>query len=215
MRTLDLGASQDTLVAVIIGATLATLGGVLAGQVEHYLIRRERERNTGLLFGEILAALNMILQLASEARGRGEPFGPITMRILKAAQRETLIYDRNRELLFALRDAALRARTHILVLQMSLTLDAVFEASAAVGEGDADSLASLEASFDFLQDLRLEIPALLEKYRRIAKHSFESHDRGANPDINPLAQRRPQVPSPQAVPDGPPTAPQAPGGQTR
>jgi hypothetical protein len=201
MRTLDLGTSQDTLVAVIIGAALATLGGVLAGQVEHYLIRRERERNAGLLFGEILAALNMILQLADEARGRGDPFGPITMRILKAAQRETQIYDRNREFLFAVRDAALRARTHILLLQMSLTLDAVFEASAAIGEGDTDGLAALEGSFDFLQELRLEIPALLPKYRRIAKYSFEAHDRSANPDINPLAQRGPQAAAEQASPD--------------
>ena len=190
MAHIDLGTGQDTLVAVVIGAALATLGGVLAGQVEHYLERRERERNAGLLFGEILAALNMIVQLAGEARGRGDPFGPITMRILKAAQRETQIYDRNRELLFAVRDAPLRARTHILLLQISLTLDAVFEAFAAIGER-ADSLAELEASFDFLQELGQDIPALLSKYRRIAKYSFEAHDRDANPDINPLAQRGP------------------------
>jgi hypothetical protein len=187
---IDLGTGQDTLVAVVIGAALATLGGVLAGQVEHYLERRERERNAGLLFGEILAALNMIVQLAGEARGRGDPFGPITMRILKAAQRETQIYDRNRELLFAVSDAPLRARTHILLLQISLTLDAVFEAFAAIGER-AGSLAELEASFDFLQELGQDIPALLSKYRRIAKYSFEAHDRDANPDINPLAQRGP------------------------
>jgi hypothetical protein len=187
---IDLGTGQDTLVAVVIGAALATLGGVLAGQVEHYLERRERERNAGLLFGEILAALNMIVQLAGEARGRGDPFGPITMRILKAAQRETQIYDRNRELLFAVRDAPLRARTHILLLQISLTLDAVFEAFAAIGDR-ADSLAELKASFDFLQELGQDIPALLSKYRRIAKYSFEAHDRDANPDINPLAQRAP------------------------
>jgi hypothetical protein len=187
----DLGAGPDTLTAVVIGAALATLGGVLAGQIEHHLIRRERERNAGLLFGEILAALNMILQLASEARGRGDPYGPITMRILKAAHRETLIYDRNRELLFAVRDAPLRARTHILLLQMSLTLDAVFEAAALPTDRGADRLGALDGSFDFLQELRVGIPALLEKYRRIARYSFEAHDRGANPGLNPLAQRGP------------------------
>jgi hypothetical protein len=194
MAHIDLGTGQDTLVAVVIGAALATLGGVLAGQVEHYLDRRERERNAGLLFGEILAALNMIVQLAAEARGRGDPFGPITMRILRAAQRETQIYDRNRELLFAVRDAPLRARTHILLLQISLTLDAVFEAAAEIGDR-ADSLAALEASADFLQELGQDIPPLLSKYRRIAKYSFDAHDRDANPDINPLAQRgRPAEP---------------------
>jgi hypothetical protein len=191
MAHVDLGAGPDTLTAVVIGAALATLGGVLAGQIEHHLIRRERERNAGLLFGEILAALNMILQLASEARGRGEPYGPITMRILKAAHRETLIYDRNRELLFAVRDPALRARTHILLLQMSLTLDAVFEAAALPAAQGAEKLAALDGSFDFLQELRQEIPALLAKYRRVARHAFEAHDRGAVPGVNPLAPRRP------------------------
>jgi hypothetical protein len=133
------GGGGDTLLAVAIGAALATVGGVLAGQIEFQQIRRERERNAGLLFGEVLAGLNMILQLAQEARGRGEPFGAITMRVLQAAHRETHIYERNRELLFAVRDAKLRARTHILLLQMSLTLDAVFEASLADRKPNAAS----------------------------------------------------------------------------
>jgi hypothetical protein len=186
---LDLGTGQDTLLAVVLGAALATVGGVLAGQIENQLIRRERERNAGLLFGEILAALNMILQLADEARGRGDPYGPITMRILKAAQRETQIYDRNRELLFAVRDAKLRARTHILLLQMSLTLDAIFEAASAMDPPADDRQALLAGGFDFLLELREGIPDLLEKYKRIAKYSFDAHERGANP--SPLAQRAP------------------------
>jgi len=183
------GAGPDTLAAVIIGAALATLGGVLAGQIEHHLIRRERERNAGLLFGEILAALNMIMRLADQARGRGERYGPITMRILKAAHRETLIYDRNRELLFAVRDAPLRARTHILLLQMSLTLDAVFEA-AAMPQAE-ERVAALDQAFEFLQELCREIPALLEKYRRIAKYAFDAHERGVTPNGFPVPRSEP------------------------
>ena len=190
MAHLDFGGGGgDTLAAVVIGAALATLGGILAGQIEHHLIRRERERNAGLLFGEILAALNMILQLADEARGRGDPYGPITMRILKAAHRETQIYDRNRELLFAVRDATLRARTHILLLQMSLTLDSVFEAASETAARTHEGQASLAGGFDFLLELRKGIPDLLEKYKRIAKYGFDAHERGANP--SPLAQRAP------------------------
>ena len=181
----------DTLLAVVIGAALATVGGVLAGQIEFQQIRRERERSAGLLFGEVLAGLNMILQLAKEARGRGEPFGDITMRILKAAHRETHIYERNRELLFAVRDAKLRVGTHILLLQMSLTLDAVFEASQADRQPNADGVAPLDASFDFLQELRDDIPELLAKYRKIAHYAFDAHDQDANPDINPLVRRAP------------------------
>jgi hypothetical protein len=185
----------DTLLAVVIGAALATVGGVLAGQIEFQQVRRERERSAGLLFGEVLAGLNMILQLAKEARGRGDPFGPITMRILKAAQRETHIYERNRELLFAVRDAKLRVGTHILLLQMSLTLDAIFEASPADHRPNEQGVAALDAPLTFLQDLRGEIPDLLTKYRKIARYGFDAHDRDANPGINPLVQRAPGVPA--------------------
>jgi hypothetical protein len=197
---LDLGGGGggDTLLAVVIGAALATVGGVLAGQIEFHQIRTERERNAGLLFGEVLAGLNMILQLAQEARGRGEPYGPITMRILKAAHRETHIYERNRELLFAVRDAKLRARTHILLLQMSLTLDSIFEAGPADYKPNAEGVAPLDAPFTFIQDLRKEIPELLAKYRKIARYAFDAHDREANPDINPLVQRAPGASPPAA-----------------
>jgi hypothetical protein len=179
------GAGPDTLAAVVIGAALATLGGVLAGQIEHHLIRREREQNAGLLFGEILAALSMIMRLADEARGRGERYGQVTMRILKAAHRETLIYDRNRELLFAVRDATLRAKTHILLLQMSLTLDAVFEASATTQGSAAERTEALDPPFEFLLELCRDIPTLLVKYRRIAKYAFDAHERGAVPNVSP------------------------------
>lgn len=190
MAHVDFGGG-DTLLAVVIGAALATVGGVLAGQIEHHQIRRERERNAGLLFGEVLAGLNMILQLAADARGRGEPFGPITMRILKAAHRETHIYERNRELLFAVRDAKLRARTHILLLQMSLTLDAVFEASLADRQPNAEGVAALDAPFGFLQELREEIPGLLSKFQKITRYAFDAHNRVLDDDLDPLVRRGP------------------------
>jgi hypothetical protein len=197
MAHLDLGGGgPDTLIAVVIGAALATVGGVLAGQIEHHQMRQERERNAGLLFGEVLAGLNLILQLASEARGRGDPYGLITMRILKAAHRETHIYERNRELLFAVRDAKLRARTHILLLQMSLTLDAVFEASPADGRVNDEGVAALDGPFGFLQELRLEIPELLTKYKRIARSKFDAHDRDASHDMDPLVRRTPAAAAP-------------------
>jgi len=194
------GGGGDTLVAVVIGAALATVGGVLAGQIEFHQIRRERERNAGLLFGEVLAGLQMILQLAAEARGRGEPYGDITMRILRAAHRETHIYERNRELLFALRDAKLRARTHILLLQMSLTLDSVFEAPLADRKPNADGVTLLDGPFDFLQELSTEIPSLLAKYRKIARYAFDAHNRVANEEIDPLIRRPPGGTPPTATP---------------
>jgi hypothetical protein len=185
---LDIDTGASTLVGVTAGALLATLGGLLAGQFEHHLRRLEREKSAALLFGEILAALRLILRLVDEAHGRGDPFGPITMRILRAAQRETQIYDRNRETLFDVRDPALRARTHLLLLQVGLTLDSIFEAAkfiedsdveggeaAAIGRG-AVAVASREGGFSFLMSFRPALPELIEKYEKIAKQSFDAHD---------------------------------------
>lgn len=191
---MHLDPSQETLVGVTIGALLASIGGLLSGRFEQYLRRREREQSAAQLFGEILAALQLILRLGNDARGRGEPFGPITLRFLKAAQRETQIYDRNRETLFDVRDAALRARTHLLLLQISLSLDALFETTAAslkvaAPAGDATEAAAdpRGPQFDFLMDLHGMIPPLLDMYEKIARQTFDAHDAAVQQTLRPRA----------------------------
>ena len=56
---------QNTLIAVILGAILATIGGFVATMLERYLDKRERERNAALFFGEVLSTLppNRFLQI--------------------------------------------------------------------------------------------------------------------------------------------------------
>jgi hypothetical protein len=188
---MHLDPSQETLMGVTVGALLASLGGLLAGRVEQHLRRREREQSAAMLFGEILAALQLILRLADESRGRGDPYGPITLRFLMAAQRETEIYDRNRETLFDLRDAELRARTHLVLLQLILTLDAVFETNQTVRatppgeEAPAEVIAARAGAFDFLLELRELMPDLLSSYKRIARHTFDAHDTAARQSLGP------------------------------
>src|SRR5579864_2133002 len=116
------------LVAVVIGAFLATIGGFMASQIEHGVRRRERERSAALLIGEILAVLRLIIGLADQARQRGDPYGPVTMRLVRAAHREADTYDRNRETLFDLRDPSIRARIHTLLVRLTLSLDGVLDA---------------------------------------------------------------------------------------
>jgi hypothetical protein len=168
------------LVGVAVGALLATMGGLVGGQIENRLNRKERENSAALLFGEILAALRLIVQLADETRGRGEPYGPVTLRVLTAAHRETLIYDRNRETLFAIRDPRLRARTHVLLLQMGLTLEAVLEAAEALktatGAEAEVAIGQRADSFDYLLELHARLPPLIAEFETIARQSFDIPD---------------------------------------
>src|SRR5579872_2276421 len=87
----------DTLAAIVIGALVATISGVLANQVEAHFRRRERERLAALLFGEVFSTLRVILEGAEAARRRAPPYGSVTRRMLHAARRELDIYERNRE----------------------------------------------------------------------------------------------------------------------
>ena len=114
---------QNTLIAVILGAVLATIGGFVATATERYLDKRERERNAALFFGEVLSTLMVILSFAEDTKKVGDPFGPITMRMLRSARREIDIYDRNRESLFYLGDAELRTRIQNLVIRLGMALD--------------------------------------------------------------------------------------------
>lgn len=128
----DFLSNFSTLWAVFIGAILATIGGFAATQLEWYFERSRRERNAALFFGEVLSTLATLMRLANDARGRGDPYGRVTMRMLHAARREIDIYDRNRESLLDLRDAATRARIHTLILRIAMPIDGVFDATQEI-----------------------------------------------------------------------------------
>ena len=193
-------ADNETLMAVVIGAVLATAGGFAASQLEAVLRKRERERNAALLFGEILSMLRLIMRIADQSRQRGDPYGPVTLRFLRAARRETEIYDRNRETLFDLRDATLRARIHTLVARITFSLDGVADTSAEIAALQArDALPDAEsrlealkadrhAAFDFVIETTEQIEPLLAMLAPLAKHAFDAHDtvaRQAQPAPDP------------------------------
>lgn len=206
-------ADQETLLAVVIGAVLATAGGFAASQLEGLLRRRDRERAAALLFGELLTTLRLIVNLADERRAHGDPYGPITMRFVRAAQRETEIYDRNRETLFDLRDPAIRARVRFLFAQATFTLDGVADASTEIAaverslrglEPDDPSRAETEARFKGLQENRqaafefalettAKIAPLLAVLTPLANHSFDANDAVARDldNIRPRASDQP------------------------
>ena len=184
----------ETLLAVVLGAALATVGGFSERQIERAVQRREKERNAALLFGELLNSMRVILQFADEARGRGDPYGPVTLRFVRAARREAEIYDRNRETLLDLSDAILRAQITVLVARISFSLDGVFDAQAEIAASEQNlrsldrnhpdraeveqQLAGLKETrklaFDFAMETTQQIRPLLAALSPVAKHNFEA-----------------------------------------
>ena len=185
----------ETLWAVILGAVLATVGGFAATQMEAFFRRRDRERGAARLFGEILSVLELITRLANEARERGDPYGPFTMRLLRAVRRETEVYDRNREALYDLRDANLRAQIHALLVRVTLALDGVFDASSqialtqsAAGALGPDDPARTElmirlgalveerqAAFDYAIETVGQTGPIISVLRPLAKQTFDAY----------------------------------------
>ena len=182
----------ETLLAVILGAALATAGGFSERQLERVIQRREKERSAALMFGEIINAIRIIMSLADEARGRGDPYGPITLRFIRGARREVEIYDRTRETLLDLRDSNVRARISVLIARLSFSLDGVLDAHAEIAATEQNlrtlppgdpSRAEVEAqlavcketrktAFDFAVEAARQITPLLEQLAPLANHNF-------------------------------------------
>jgi hypothetical protein len=137
-ESFDFISNLDTLWAVVAGAVLATAGGFIATQIEHRVDTRRRERQAALFFGEVMALLGVTVSAAGRARGIGEPYGPVTMRLLRMIRRELDVYDRNRERLFELKDPALRARIHTTLLRTIMGVEGALEAAAACNELEAE-----------------------------------------------------------------------------
>jgi hypothetical protein len=210
----SINPSDGSLIAVAVGAFLATVSGFVGNQWESYNRRRQTERSAALLFGEILAALKLTLNLANETRRRGDPYGPVTLRLVKAALREAQTYDRNREALFDLRDPVVRAGVHLLLVRLTLALEAVLDTTREIestettmrARGKSDpaydefvARRDLQArdraqSFNFATELHEEIAPLLSKLGSIAKYSFEAHEVVVREALNPQFNRTRQVP---------------------
>ncbi len=156
------------------GALLATVSGLAANQLEAYFRRRERERSAALLFGEVLSGLRVLLEGADRARGIGEPYGPFTLRLLHAARRELDIYERNRESLLDLRNAALRVDVHVLMVTIAMPLDGMID--SIVNPGAADDQ-TRDQAFSFIMDGVAALPALVDRLGKIAGHRFDDFDR--------------------------------------
>lgn len=176
----------DTITAVVIGALLATLSGIVATQLEAHFKRRERERDAALLFGELLSTLRILLGAATASQKVGDPYGPVTTRILHACRRELDIYDRNRERLYDLRDGALRGKIHALVVRMAMPLDGLLSAAPPNAERlDDPAQAGLPdaraQAWIFLRRRGDEIPDIVNALGKLGRHRFAAYADTATP----------------------------------
>jgi hypothetical protein len=197
----DFISNFSTLWAVFLGAVLATAGGLAGSQLERIVERGQRQRDAALLFGEILSTLKLILDMASQSRGVGDPYGPITMRFLRAARRELDIYDRNREMLYALHDPLLRARIHRDAVRLSMPLEGIFDSTLEIETISAQLKApnlpaadreelerrialirqNRDSGFDFVKETAAELMSVITDLEPYAHQRF---DRLANAVVN-------------------------------
>lgn len=188
----DFVSNFSTVGAIILGSVLATLGGLAATQLEWFFERRRRERQAALFFGEVLATLLVLLGMARRVKGIGDPYGPVTMRMLRQAMQEIGIYDRNRETLYNLRDAGLRTRIHTSVLRVSSPLNGIFDSteemrglhaqlrSPDLRDGEREELQARidrleqlrEGGFEFMEETAVEMEALVKDLGPVARHTF-------------------------------------------
>ncbi len=130
----DFVGNLDTLLAVVIGAFLATGGALVAEQIEDRVNRKRRERDAARFFGEILASIDTIIDSAVESQKVGDPWGPVSQRLFRTALRETQVYERNRERLFDIRDTSLRARIHTHFIRETFPLESIVDHCRDIGD---------------------------------------------------------------------------------
>jgi hypothetical protein len=177
----DFLSNLSTLWSVILGALLATLGGLAGGQLEAFFEHRRRERDAALFFAEVLSTLRIILDLSANAKRIGDPFGPITMRMLRSARREIDLYERNRETLYALRRGDLRARIHTTILRLTMPLDGLFDSTTAV-ENIGTQLRTPHLSDSEHKELELRLGQIFENRERAFEFLMEAIEQ-----VKPLA----------------------------
>jgi hypothetical protein len=188
----DFVSNFSTIGAIILGSLLATAGGLAATQIEWHFEKKRREQHAALFFGEVLSTLLVILRIAKRVKGIGDPFGPVTMRMLRQALQEIGIYDRNRENLYNLRDGGLRARIHTLVLRISSPLNGIFDSTEEIRttnarlrlpdlaqsereelEAHVKHLLELrESGFEFMEETAAEMEQLVKDLEPVARHAF-------------------------------------------
>lgn len=156
--------------AMLLGAFLASLGGFSVAWVLDRMERKREERSIALVCLDLLTTLHVMTTLARDSRGRGDPYGPLTLRLIRTCRRDLEVYERNRERIADISDPAVRSQIYTCMVRVSMAIDGVLsetesladigrEIETATGVKRDDlvrdreaRLARRDASFDFIVD---------------------------------------------------------------
>lgn len=209
----------DTLLAVALGAVLATTGALVAELVQDRLNRKRRERDAARFFGEVMSSMDRILEAAIRSQGIGEPWGPVTARLFRTSLREAQVYERNRERLFDIRDIGLRTRIHIHMVRKTFPVDGIIEYAAdleridnALIEGAAlngeqrDRLkaresqlrTALNAAFDGVKGEMKDTAVICADLEKLARVQFDEIINAAPAALSATAPAQPAQPEPSS-----------------
>ena len=177
----DALGDASTLGGVAVGAVVATVGSFAASWWERRMLRREREADAALVLGELLRTIWIHIAVVRAAHARGDPFGPITIRMTRNVRREVEFYDRNRERLFHVRDATLRPQTGALMARLTFALERVLDNTDALAAQPAEAeraelTRGRDQAFEFLVESADELPGLVDRFASIADTRFADFD---------------------------------------
>jgi hypothetical protein len=123
----DFIGNLDTLLAVMVGALLATVGALVAELIQDRLGRNRRQRDAARFFAEIMTSVDQIFELACETTKIGERWGIYTRNLFETASREASIYERNRERLFDIHHMELRFAIHGHMLRFTVPISSIVQ----------------------------------------------------------------------------------------
>lgn len=187
----DLAGAGAQLAAMLTGAFLASAGGFFVAWLLDRMQRKRQERSIALVCVDLMMGLAVILNLAKGSVGRGEPFGPLTMRFISRAQRDLDVYERNRERIADIDDSELRAEIYQCMARYMLGVEGILSETEMLERldgvmaearkmGDTAKLEELSrqraerearraASFEFLMDTVAVAQPVSAKLRSVAK----------------------------------------------
>ena len=213
----DVAGMNSQFIAILLGAFLASAGGFFVTWLLDHMERRRQERSIALVCLDLLTSLSVMTHLANGARGRGDPFGPFTMRLVRGCLRDLDVYERNRERIADIADPNVRAEIYQCMTRLTLSLDGILSEHELIVKID-QSLLELrpvseqskigglvkerderagrrDSSFDFMLDTIRDLgEPLAAKLRVIAKsdpqnlHEVVARQTGASAAPTPTAE---------------------------